>query len=94
MTSVASEYNFERLDRALRALVETCRALRDENASLHEELANRDRHIGRLDDQVLTQNQRRQDALKRIDDLVSRLEWLDAQFERSQKARRSEDATA
>jgi|GEM_PF-1583633 len=66
--------NFEKLDRLVRGLVERYEALRVERAALREAVAERDERIRQL-------NQGRQDAAKRIDDLIARLDQLDAQLE-------------
>jgi septal ring factor EnvC (AmiA/AmiB activator) len=72
--------SFERLDRLVRSLVEKYRVLQTENSSLRAELDERDSRIRSLDDQILEMNQNRQDAAKRIDDLIAQLDQLDAQF--------------
>ena len=74
------EQSFERLDRLVRSLVEKYRVLQTENTSLREELGERDSRIRSLDDQILEMNQNRQDAAKRIDDLIAQLDQMDAQF--------------
>jgi hypothetical protein len=58
------------------ALVKRYRALRAEHARLLALLEERD-------DRLRVLNQRRQDAVKRIDDLVAQIEELDARFEAS-----------
>jgi septal ring factor EnvC (AmiA/AmiB activator) len=77
------ERNFERLDRLVRSLVEKYRLLYAENASLRADLEERDSRIRSLDDQILEMNQNRQDAAKRIDDLIAQLDQLDARFDAS-----------
>jgi septal ring factor EnvC (AmiA/AmiB activator) len=72
--------SFERLDSLVRSLVEKYRLLQTENTSLRAELDERDSRIRSLDDQILEMNQNRQDAAKRIDDLIAQLDQLDAQF--------------
>lgn len=61
-------------------LVEEHRALRQENARLIRELGDRDHRIGVLEGQILELNQRRQDVGKRIDELISQIEHLDARL--------------
>lgn len=57
-------------------LVARLRALRTENAGLRALLQERDERLREL-------NQRRQDAIKRIDDLVVQLDELDERLEPS-----------
>jgi chromosome segregation ATPase len=77
---MGDEANFERLDQLVRGLVERYRTLQRENASLRAELDGRDSRIRSLDDQILELNQTRQDAAKRIDDLISQIDQIDARF--------------
>ena len=64
----------------MKTLVEKYRALQGENASLRTELEGRDSRIRSLDDQILEMNQNRQDAAKRIDDLIAQIDHLDGRF--------------
>ena len=64
----------------MRSLVEKYRVLQGENASLRAELEGRDSRIRSLDDQILEMNQNRQDAAKRIDDLIAQIDQLDERF--------------
>jgi septal ring factor EnvC (AmiA/AmiB activator) len=64
----------------VRSLVEKYRVIQGENASLRTELDGRDSRIRSLDDQILEMNQSRQDAAKRIDDLIAQIDQLDARF--------------
>jgi chromosome segregation ATPase len=64
----------------VKTLVEKYRALQGENASLRTELEGRDSRIRSLDDRILEMNQSRQDAAKRIDDLIAQIDHLDARF--------------
>lgn len=61
-------------------MVERHLALRAENAELREKLADREARVHALDDQLREINQRRQDATKRIDELIRQVERLDASF--------------
>jgi chromosome segregation ATPase len=70
-------YDFERLERAVTALVERGDRLQAENHGLRAKLSERDRRVRRLDEKLLETNQRRQDALKRIDNLIAQLDQLD-----------------
>ena len=67
----------------MRSLVEKYRALQGENASLRADLEGRDSRIRSLDDQILEMNQNRQDAAKRIDDLIAQIDQLDERFSAS-----------
>ena len=69
----------ERLQRAVLELVARYRALRAENESLHARLDERDEQLREL-------QQRREDALHRIDALVAQVDELDAQIEASESA--------
>ena len=75
-------YDFERLERAVEALLESGRRLQVDNETLRSQLGERERQIHSLDERVLEANQRRQDAIKRIDDLIAHIDQLDAQLER------------
>jgi septal ring factor EnvC (AmiA/AmiB activator) len=76
-----NDYDFERLERAVAALIGRHEQLRSENAALRQDLREKDRRIGRLDEQLLDANQRRQDVGKHIDELIAQIDQLDAQFE-------------
>ncbi len=52
----------------------------DETVSLRRRLEERNRRIRRLKEQLLEANQKRQDVAKRIDELISQLDHLDAQL--------------
>ena len=54
--------------------------LRMENAGLRTALAEGGQRIRALDSDLIAANQRRQDAYKRIDELISHLDQLDAQL--------------
>jgi hypothetical protein len=51
-----------------------------ENAGLRTALAEGGQRIRDLDSELITANQRRQDAYKRIDELISHLDQLDTQL--------------
>jgi peptidoglycan hydrolase CwlO-like protein len=63
--------------------VEKYRVLQGENASLRADLEGRDSRIRSLDDQILEMNQKRQDAAKRIDDLIAQIDHVDERFSAS-----------
>jgi len=62
-------------------LVESHDQLRGENEGLRDALAEGGKRIRALDSELIAANQRRQDAYKRIDELISHLDQLDAQLE-------------
>ena len=59
-----------RLERGVRKLVEQLQATQLQNQELQRDLETRESRVHELEAEVLAVNQRRQDALKRIDDLV------------------------
>jgi regulator of replication initiation timing len=73
-TSENEVFDFPRLERVVNELVGEQRKLRSENELLRQELIERDRVVQGLDQQVSLQDQRRTDALKRIDDLIAQVE--------------------
>lgn len=79
------QYDFERLDRAVRALVAQARDLRGENAALRDELAGHEQQVRELDEKLLAAHQLRQDAIKRIDDLVDQLDHVDSRLDSALK---------
>jgi chromosome segregation ATPase len=72
--SPGTESRFDRLSRAVTGLIARCEALGEQNLHLAAEVAKRD-------EQLRVLNQRRQDALKRIDDLIAQIDHLDTRFE-------------
>jgi len=72
--------DFARLEVAISKLVESHGQLREENANLRLQLEEGARRIRALDSELLDTNQKRQDAFKRIDELISHLDQLDAQL--------------
>jgi chromosome segregation ATPase len=66
----SAEGDLDRLQRAVEHLLERHRALRAECARLERLLVERDAKLREL-------NQRRQDALKRIDELIAQIDRLD-----------------
>ena len=78
--AAASAYDFDRLETAVKALAESRGELRAENDRLRAQLEDQAQRIQILDERLLESNQRRQDAVRRIDALVARLDQLDAEF--------------
>ena len=77
----SSSYDWDRLERAVAALVAQHGALRTKIRALTLELAERDSRIRGLETQLLQANQRRSDTSKRIDELIAQLDELDAQLD-------------
>lgn len=67
-------FDFARLERVVNQLLEEQQKLRGQNESLRQKLVERNRVVQELDQQVTLQEQRRTDALKRIDDLIAQVE--------------------
>jgi septal ring factor EnvC (AmiA/AmiB activator) len=61
-------------------LVDSHDQLGKENAGLRTALAEGGQRIRTLDSDLIAANQRRQDAYKRIDELIAHLDQLDAQL--------------
>lgn len=68
------EYDYERLERVVSELLTEHRKLRSENEELRRELIERDELMAGFDQRVTQQEQRRTDALKRVDDLIAQVE--------------------
>jgi chromosome segregation ATPase len=81
LRSGASAYDWDRLERAVRALVAQQDVLHKEVCALRDDLGERNHRIRVLETQLLEANQRRQDTSKRIDELIAQLDQLDAQLE-------------
>jgi septal ring factor EnvC (AmiA/AmiB activator) len=75
------------LESAVAALAESHRHLQVENAKIRRELTDANRRIRTLDEQLLAANQRRQDASKRIDELIAHLDELDSQLDQELEER-------
>lgn len=73
-------YDWERLERAVASLARAYEAQRDESNVLRRRLEEQARRIRSLESEVLDANQKRQDVAKRIDELVSQLDHLDAEL--------------
>ena len=76
-------FDYARLDRAIESLLDDHERLRAENRSLRTLVGEREAKLAKLEESLLASNQKRQDAIKRIDELVSRLEQIDAALERA-----------
>jgi len=73
-------YDLDRLERAITGLVEDNARLREEASQLRHTLDERAARIVRLEGELRESNQRRQDVAKRIDELISQMDALDAQL--------------
>ncbi|MCP4036819.1 MAG: hypothetical protein GY733_07780 [bacterium] len=67
-------FDFSRLERVVAELLAEQHRLRGENELLRQELIERDCTVQGLDQRVVLQEQRRTDAVKRIDDLIAQVE--------------------
>jgi len=74
------EFDWQRLERAIAALVDDHQRLSRENDSLRDRVATRDRRIQELDEQLMEANQRRQEVGKRIQELIAQIDHLDAEL--------------
>jgi uncharacterized protein YhaN len=77
--------DFERLERAVEALSEAHRRLRDENLALRRKVEERARRARALEERLIEANQQRQDVVKRVDELIAQLDHLDGQLDRSEE---------
>lgn len=75
-----SAYDLDRLERAISALVDENVRLRGEAARLRQGLDEKGERIRTLEVQVREANQRRQDVIKRVDELIAQMDALDAQL--------------
>jgi septal ring factor EnvC (AmiA/AmiB activator) len=73
---------FERLEALVRALVDRHRALEDERQQLRAGVKERETRIKALDAQLVDMNQTRRDAAKRIDELITQLDQVEAEVGR------------
>ena len=85
-----SRYDYPRLERAVEALIEAHDRQRADNSELRVALEARDERLGDLEAALRDQQQRRADAIARIDALVGELEELDARLERAEESRSGE----
>jgi chromosome segregation ATPase len=68
---------FDRLERLVRTLVDRHKVLERECTHLRRQLADRDERVHELDARIRDMNQTRQDAVKRIDELLAQLDRLE-----------------
>lgn len=74
--------NFERLESLVRELIDRHATLRGEHAEALSQLSDRDARIDEFEERLLAMNQVRQDAAKRIDELISQLDRVEAELDR------------
>ena len=84
-SQLQGQVGWDRLERAVRGLVERQDELRGECAALRTQLAARDQRIRTLETEVRESNQLRQDTAKRLDELIAELDQLDAQLAKVEK---------
>ena len=66
-------FDFYRLELAIAELLSAQRRLRGETELLRREVSERDEIVEGLDQEIVQLKQRRTDALKRLDDLISQV---------------------
>jgi chromosome segregation ATPase len=76
----SKDSDFDRLESVIFALAKSHGKLREENANLQSELEEKGLRLKAIDSELLAANQRRQDAYKRIDELIAHLDNLDSQL--------------
>jgi chromosome segregation ATPase len=72
----------ERLEALVDALIARCETLSAEHGQLRQAVKERDARIKGLEAQLVDSNQTRRDAAKRIDDLLSQLDRVEAEVGR------------
>jgi len=79
--AAASSDGFWRLEQAVARLVESQRTLAGENARLRGALSEREEKLRSLELELLERNQARQDAAKRVDELIRQVAQLEARLD-------------
>ncbi len=77
----ATHYDWNRLERAVAALVDQQRTLLRENEELRTRLAARETEVERLAADLRSAVERRKNALERVDALIDELDRLDASLD-------------
>ena len=80
----ATEYDFARLEGAVTGLVEAHQRQLARSTNLQNDLDASNRQRRELEGQILEANQKRQDVMKRIDELIAQIDQLDAQLAQSE----------
>ena len=78
---LGEEFDFARLERVVTALAERQGRLEVENSELQRGLQEKTLRAADLEERLLDANQRRRDAAKRIDGLISQVARIEASFE-------------
>ncbi|MCH2172409.1 hypothetical protein MK489_16635 [Myxococcota bacterium] len=77
----SNDYDFARLEQSIENLVEALREAREDNVRLSAQVESNVRQIAELDARIRTENQKRQDVVKRLDDLIAQIEVLEREQE-------------
>ena len=80
----SADFDWERLERAVSALVAQQERLQEEARDLRRQVSERNDRVRQLEAQLLEANQRRQDTGKQLDELIAQLDQLDAQLAASE----------
>jgi len=75
---ISRGFDFERLERAVAALVEEHERSQKSALELRTGIRERDDRIRRLEEQLLAANQSRKDVAKRIDELIGQIDQIEA----------------
>ena len=89
----ATRYDFDRLERAVRSLVEQQNRLSRENQALRDQLAQRDIEATRLNGEIQDAKTRREGAIARVDALMVELDRLDAELDEAVATASAEGAS-
>jgi len=68
------------LERAVCALLDERSRLQSENDALRDQFEERDQRVGRVEEELRDLNQRRRDAMKRLDDVIAQLDALETEL--------------
>ena len=85
----ATRYDFERLEVVVRGLVERHHELMKDNTSMAGQIAASDARAGALEEEVLDLRKRRERTQERLEGLIGHLDRLEAELDRSPKAKRA-----
>ena len=81
---ISRGFDFDRLERAVAALVEQHERMQKANHELRTGIRERDERIRRLEAELLEANQRRKDVGKRIDELIGQIDAIEAGLQASE----------
>ena len=81
---ISRGFDFERLERAVAALVEQHERMQKSTRELRTGIRERDERIRRLEEELLEANQRRKDVGKRIDELIGQIDQIEAGLQASE----------